>query len=85
MSYHVDVHPRVVHALGRLPASERARVALAIAALADVPRPPGSKKLRGQVEWRLRVGAYRIIYNIFDRQQIVAVHQLKRRTTHTYD
>jgi len=44
------------------------RVFKAIKALGENPRPPGCKKLKGiQAEsWRIRVGAYRILYLIDD-------------------
>lgn len=40
-----------------------------IVALAVTPRPPGCKKLKGQQNaWRIRVGDYRIIYEIEDKK-----------------
>ena len=85
MSYHVDVSPAAAHALKRLPASYRERISRAIAALSDEPRPDGVKKLRGVSHWRIRVGEYRVIYSVSDREQWVAVHEIERRTTTTYD
>jgi mRNA interferase RelE/StbE len=40
------------------------RIQGAIALLAQDPRPPASRPLRGREGYRLRVGDYRIIYNI---------------------
>ena len=37
-----------------------------IISLEKDPRPPGCKKLAGRESWRIRVGDYRIIYNISD-------------------
>jgi mRNA interferase RelE/StbE len=85
LSYRVDVRREVVHALKRLPANDARRIASAIDDLSGTPRPPGVKKLRGGLGWRVRVGEYRLIYLIFDREQLVTVEQLERRTTHTYD
>ncbi len=85
MSYRVDVRRTVVHDLTRLPARDAARIASAIAALADDPRPRGTKKLKGSMAWRIRTGEYRVIYLIFDRQRLVAIDKIERRTTHTYD
>ena len=45
----------------------------AIASLADNPRQSGCKKLKGEPAWRIRVGNYRIIYEIYDDQVIVIV------------
>ena len=45
---------------------------VAIEGLAEVQRPPGVEKLRGhRVRYRIRVGDYRVIYDIEDA--IVAV------------
>jgi mRNA interferase RelE/StbE len=85
LSYHVEVHRRVDRALKRLPAREAARVARAILDLRNTPRPPGVKKLAGGAHWRIRVGEYRVIFLIFDREQLVIVERLERRTTTTYD
>ena len=45
----------------------------AIASLADNPRPTGCKKLKGEPAWRIRVGNYRVIYEIYDDKVIVIV------------
>ncbi len=45
----------------------------AIAELADNPRPHGYKKLKGEDAYRIRVGHYRIIYEIDDERIIVTV------------
>jgi len=34
--------------------------------LEENPRPPGSKKLKGRAGYRLRIGDYRVIYEIED-------------------
>jgi mRNA interferase RelE/StbE len=44
-----------------------------IADLADNPRPYGYKKLKGEEAYRIRVGDYRIIYEIDDGKIIVTV------------
>jgi mRNA interferase RelE/StbE len=51
--------------LKRLPAEEFARVVARIRALASNPRPSGSRKLTGShSDWRLRIGNYRVVYEI---------------------
>lgn len=51
----------------------------AIAGLAKNPRPYGYKKLKGREGYRIRVGNYRIIYDIFDKVLIVNVIELGDR------
>lgn len=45
----------------------------AIAGLAEDPRPQGFIKLKGEDAYRIRVGNYRIIYEIDDDKIIVTV------------
>lgn len=45
----------------------------AIADLANNPRPPGHIKLKGEEAYRIRVGNYRVIYEINDVEIIVVV------------
>ena len=51
----------------------------AILDLSENPRPPGCKKLKGRSGWRIRVGSYRVIYDIFDNQLIVDIITLGHR------
>jgi mRNA interferase RelE/StbE len=51
----------------------------AIASLADNPRPHGYKKLKGEDAYRIRVGDYRIIYEINDNTIIVTVVSVGHR------
>ena len=49
------------------------KIKVAIAALADNPRPPGCIKLRGknQEYFRIRVGNYRVIYSVKDKALLI--------------
>jgi len=51
----------------------------AIASLANNPRPPGCKKLKGEPAWRIRIRNYRVIYEIDDDRVIVTVVTLGHR------
>ena len=85
MNYQVVITPKARRSYGKLPASVRRRVSAALAVLEGNPRPPGTIKLSGQPYWRLRVGEYRIIFGVSDRQRLVVVQDILRRTTTTYD
>jgi len=50
-----------------------------IASLADNPRPYGYKKLRGEDAYRIRVGDYRVIYEIDNYKIIVIVVSVGHR------
>ena len=73
MSYSVTIFPQARRALEKLPARDRRRTDEVIAKLADVPRPPGCLKMQGEDRWRVRAGDYRVIYEIDDANQAVAV------------
>ena len=51
----------------------------AIANLATNPRPTGCKKLKGRDGFRIRVGNYRVLYDIYDAELVVDVIALGHR------
>lgn len=59
--------------LGKIPPPHFNRIIKAINNLADNPRPTGCKKLTGRSGYRIRIGNYRVIYNIDDKILIVFV------------
>ena len=66
--------------LGRLSSEVHSRVIAAIQALAGHPRPPGCRKLvGGKSDWRIRVGDYRVIYEIADAVREVRVNRIRHR------
>ncbi len=52
---------------------------VAVENLADNPRPHGCKKLKGRNAYRIRIGDYRIIYEIADSILLVDVIDLGHR------
>ena len=66
--------------LGRLSSEFHCRVITAIQALATNPRPSGCRKLAGsKQDWRIRVGEYRVIYEIADEIRVVRVNRVRHR------
>ena len=53
--------------------TDQVRIIESIELLADEPRPKGCKKLKGREAWRIRVGNYRVIYEILDNLLIITV------------
>lgn len=66
MTYRVDITRSAIKALRRVNPADTARLRGAIAMLAEDPRPPASRPLRGRDGWRLRVGENRVLYTIRD-------------------
>jgi mRNA interferase RelE/StbE len=78
--YEVEIARRAVRALAALPRREQQRVRAAIDLLTDDPRPPASRKLAGEDNaYRVRVGDYRIVYEVFDTRLIVHVVRIGHR------
>jgi mRNA interferase RelE/StbE len=66
--------------LAGLPNALQERIISAIDRLASEPRPPGVKKLKGPGSlWRIRVGDYRVIYTIRDKERVVDVSHIRDR------
>ena len=67
MAYQVELSRAARRAFLKLPPELRRRVAQHIDLLGKDPRPPGTTKLRGSDDlWRIRIGDYRIVYEIDD-------------------
>ncbi len=65
--------------MNALPAEVFGRIRDAILRLERNPRPQGCKKLKGGDAYRLRVGTYRVLYTIDDRQHVVEVFAVGHR------
>jgi mRNA interferase RelE/StbE len=80
MAYKIIVRSRARKAFLALDGPVRSRVGDAIDALATDPRPPGAKALVGMVSTlRIRVGAYRVIYQVQDDRLVVLVIDVGHR------
>ncbi|HSH80929.1 MAG TPA: type II toxin-antitoxin system RelE/ParE family toxin [Herpetosiphonaceae bacterium] len=79
MRYTLIIQRRAQRALERINEPDYSRITAAIQALADNPRPHGCKKLEGQDAWRIRIGDYRVIYEINERALVVTVVKVGNR------
>lgn len=80
MAYEIHLTRSAKRQFGRLPAEMKRRIAAAIDGLMEDPRPPGCIKLSGPENlYRLRVGDYRIIYDIQDEAVTVLVVKIGHR------
>lgn len=73
MIYTVLVLRRVQKEMAGLPDEPYQRIKSAMRALGENPRPPGCRKLGGRQGWRIRVGDYRVVYEVDDEQRVVTV------------
>jgi mRNA interferase RelE/StbE len=80
VSYRVELTAAAARQVRKLPRLARDRVLDAIEDLGDDPRPHGAKKLVGeQTAWRIRIGDYRVIYDVFDSELTVTVVRAAHR------
>lgn len=73
MSHAVRMLRRAQRELAALPTEAYERVRDSIRALALEPRPICCAKLTGREGWRIRVGDYRVVYEVDDKRQTVTV------------
>jgi mRNA interferase RelE/StbE len=80
MRFQVVLPKSVQKELDRLPDDIAKRIMARFVGLEANPRPPDVKKLKGRNAWRIRIGDYRVIYEIHDRVlQIVVITAGHRR------
>lgn len=79
-AYRVEVARRAAKVIAALPRREQQRIRAAIDLLADNPRPPGCVAMTGEAHaYRVRVGDYRIVYEVFDARLVVQVVRVGHR------
>ena len=80
MTYRLEILPTAQRELASLPLKDRKKVDERIHSLAVEPRPPGAKALRGHKGlFRLRVGRYRVIYQVRDDVLVVLIVKVGHR------
>lgn len=80
MTYRIEFRPAAFRDLARLDHAAREKIAAKIDSLGQDPRPPGVEELqRRDKRYRLRIGAYRVIYEIEDEVLLVLVVRIGHR------
>ncbi|MBE0432603.1 type II toxin-antitoxin system RelE/ParE family toxin [candidate division WOR-3 bacterium] len=77
--YNVLLKPSAVKFIQSLLSSEAERVLRALRNLEKDPRPPGCLKLTTEEGYRIRIGRYRVLYEIGDQDKTVVVYRIKHR------
>ena len=77
--YRLLIKPSAAKELETLPAKDRKPVAAKLRRLASEARPPGSEKLSGQENYRLRQGDYRVVYSVDDDESVVVIVKIGHR------
>jgi mRNA interferase RelE/StbE len=79
-SYELVFKKSVAKDLRRLPQQDVLRILERIRSLAEDPRPLGCEKLSTLERYRIRVGIYRVIYEIQDRILTVLIVKIAHRS-----
>ena len=78
--YKITFKKSVTKDLRNIPENDIKRILAQIDLIANDPRSKGCIKLSGQEQYRVRVGLYRIIYEILDNMLIVQVVKIGHRS-----
>jgi mRNA interferase RelE/StbE len=78
--YRVEVRPKAEKELRALPRRTTDRVRAIIRGLAEDPRPRGVKKLASGDGYRVRIGEYRMVYDVNDADRLVDVKSVLHRS-----
>lgn len=80
MLYDISITRTALKQLSKLPIDYKRKLMIKIDSLASNPRPQGSEKLSGtKNNYRIRVGVYRIVYSVFDKQLLVDIVDVDHR------
>ena len=77
--YRVRILRRAIKDIANLPKGYARLISQHIDHLGEKARPPDARKLRGALDYSLRVGMYRILYDIDDEACTVTVYRVKHR------
>ena len=78
--YEIFIEKVAQRELSKIPLNDQNRIIEAIRDLSKNPRPSNSKKLSGRQAWRIRIGNYRVLYEIDDdNYELLVVHVGHRR------
>ena len=77
--YNLRISRRAIKDIAGLPKEYARLVSQHIDGLQENPRPPGVKRLKETKDYSLRVGMYRILYDVDDESSTVTVYRVKHR------
>jgi mRNA interferase RelE/StbE len=79
MRFQIEILRSAQKSLSRIQSQDQDRIIEAIRSLADEPQPHGCKKLSGRDAWRIRIGNYRVIYEIRESKLVVLIVDIGHR------
>ena len=82
--YEVALTKRAHHEFNKLSLTEQDSIEAALGRLSANPRPPGIRKIYGNI-YQIRIGDWRVIYAVFDKDRLALVGKIVRRSEDTCD
>ena len=82
--YEVELTRRALHEFNKLSLTNQDRIEAELDRLSANPRPQDIRKIYGNT-YRIRIGDWRVIYAVFDKDRLVLVGRIIRRSEDTYD
>ena len=76
--YQIDLRRQAFKDLESIPADYARSISTHVDSLKQNPRPTNSKKLKGGAGYSLRVGTYRVLYDI-DKAKTITIYRIKHR------
>jgi mRNA interferase RelE/StbE len=78
--YGIRIAESAARSLKKLPPVIQTRIAARIEALANNPYPAGARKMVGEERaYRIRIGDYRVIYEVFEQTILVLILRIGHR------
>ena len=86
MPYEIEIERRAAKGLRKLPSAEQSRIIKAIDDLGAVPRPTGCRPVQNAPRgtYRIRVGDYRVVYVVRDKDRLIIVARIASCSEKTY-
>jgi len=81
--YQLELTSQAQRQLDKPSVADLRRIVATIQQIRNNPRPSGVKKLRGPI-YRIRVGNWRIVHAVFERDNLIVVGKIARRSKDTY-
>ena len=79
LAFQISIERSAQKSLTKISKADQDKIIRSIQSLSDNPRPHGCKKLSSREAWRIRIGNYRVIYEIDDRHSKILIVVIRHR------
>ena len=82
--YDIEWTRRALKQLKKIDHARQKQIVIAVRDLKQWPDCQNVKRLRNRPGYRLRIGRYRVFFDVADRLKIVTIEEVKKRDDRTY-